>query len=906
MRAYWSGEVSIKSPEDYIAKLLAGASAKSAAGPIVTELTALTCSALWDGMVQISSDVAKLPLNLHKRRQDGGSDVFETSKTHKLLKYSPNPETRSMVFRRALTACALIYGNGYAEIVRDGMGKPAAFWFLHPNRVRPFYDKDTPGADGRKFPLRYDIDNGRQILDPSDILHIQGPSFDGAMGFNLVTIARQAIGLALAAQQFGASFFQNGTRFGGILTADQDLDSDQANDLRAEIEKFHGAADKAFRLLVLGAGFKFTELGVKPNDAQMKELRDQQIAEVARFLNMPLHKLKLNTPGAVSYSSVEMADLDYWKGPIMNWVTLTEEELNAKAIPSLELGLQFFKHNVNALLRGDIKSRFEALGIARDKGIINADEWREFEDWNPQPNGQGKLYLVQSAQIPVDKLAALADAQIEATKAKAQPPQPPSPPPQPEPTQQLAAAIARAEAAEQLAAEARADAAAAIEQRIALEATGTATAAELTHLRDSERQALLNATNLQVIADEIRRKADAQQEAARAEAERFAAERAALDTRASELQASLLALEHDAATATMRAQQAEETAAALRIEAEQLALTATSDQAARAEAERLATEAEARAAALQAEAEAQTAAAIEANRQVDALLIADAETRAALNAAQTKAELETAQRIAAETARDSADQARVAAETARDEWCADEQQLASRRAEGLEVQLTATQQQIAAVEAALATLRQERDVEATELRAALATLQQDRDTTEAARIDLEARLAAEAEARTAATATADVARLAADEVNATRERQRNAAMTSQRGQVADIMQRMIARETERARRHQATPAKFKAFIDAFYLEHREVCHKALIRAVTVHLALVGSEQDPGSFTEQIVQGHIDKSIADLRALAQADALEFPGLLSTTLDRWERERGDQIADRLLQEEMSHGR
>jgi len=216
----------------------------------------------------------------------------------------------------------------------------------------------------------------------------------------------------MASSQFASAFFGNGTRFGGVLSSDQELDEDQRKEITAAVEALHAKSDKAFRLLVLGAGFSYQGTGSSPNDAQMKEIRDQQVAEVARLLNIPVSRLKLNTPGAVSYNSVEMQDLAYYKGPILDWSTVWEQELDAKLIPALERGIQFWKHNPNVFLRGDIKSRYEALGIARDKGIISANEWRELEDMNPQEGESGDLYLVQSAQVPAARLNDIVDAQV--------------------------------------------------------------------------------------------------------------------------------------------------------------------------------------------------------------------------------------------------------------------------------------------------------------------------------------------------------------------------------------------------------------------------------------------------------------------------------------------------------------
>jgi HK97 family phage portal protein len=449
-RGTWTGPWS--SGDKQLAEIF-GSGRRTIAGPIVTELTAMMVSAFWNGVDQISSDTAKLPLNLMKRLPQGGSDPYTDSKVYRLLKFRPNPETGSFMFRKTFAVHALVYGNGYAEIVRDVMGRPTALWLLHPNRVQPFY---AEMKDGKRKPLRYRVD-GEIELAPTDILHLAGLSDDAVVGFNLVSIAREALGLALASQQFASAFFGNGTRFGGVLSSDHDLDEDQKEEIRKSIEAIHAKADKAFRMLVLGAGFKFTQSGVNPSEAQMSEIRDQQVMEIARFLNMPLHKLKLAMPGAVSYASVEMADLDYYKGPILTWTKAIEEELDGKLISPLEWGRQFFRHNNNAFLRGDIKSRYDALGIARAHGVISANEWRDLEDMNPQPGDQGNLYLVQGANVPQDKISELTDANIKKASTPPAPPAAPAPSGGGDETKALRDAVERFDAAQALLAQAEAD-----------------------------------------------------------------------------------------------------------------------------------------------------------------------------------------------------------------------------------------------------------------------------------------------------------------------------------------------------------------------------------------------------------------------------------------------------------------
>lgn len=687
-RSYWTGPFNLKDPA--LNKFF-GVGARSIAGPLVNEHTIFTCSAFYDGVDQIASDVAKLPLNLHKRRKEGGSDHYTESKAYKLMKYSPNADTGSMVFRRQLLVHALVAKGGFAEIERDSLGRPAGLWNIEPHRVEPFDDVEMlPNGRTRQARL-YRID-GRDVIDARDMIHIQGLSWDGVSGMEMVDVARQAIGLALASEHFAAAFFGNGTRFGGVLTkTDGDLDPDQAKQLREQIEALHAKADKAFRLLVLGAGFKYDASGVKPSEAQMKEVRDQQIAEVARFLNMPLHKLKLNTPGAVSYASVEMSDLDYYKGCLLNWITLCEEEFNRKLVPALEVGHQFFKHNANAFLRGTIKERYDALAVAHDRGVINADEWRALEDMNPQPDGQGKIYLVQGAMVPKGQLIELIDAKIQAEKKKGETPPPPPAPTEPGESDEVKAIRARLEAAMQLlndavqqasdhraaysAAHAAGEAAAAaraqeLEQRFAAQA---ATHAEIVERVQTELLTVLAANDAVaarlVTETESRARAEAERDQARADladarlavesaqAARDEAQTAAADTRAT-LEAAQAAADHavrDATAARAEVQRLERETADARAAVEEsrraAGATASDIELLRVRAD--AAETLAREGAARAEAHERAAA--------EAITMANDAQHAAEDAAAEQQRLEAALREAADRAA-SAEQRAVAAE----------------------------------------------------------------------------------------------------------------------------------------------------------------------------------------------------------------------------------------------------
>lgn len=467
-RARWVGPFTLNQSSDKaILESVFGDYGRTAAGIHVSPQMAFTFSAVYDAVNQIASDVAKMPLNLMKRLPSGGSQPYAESKLYRLLKHQPNPEMGSMVFRRQVTAWALTDKGGFAEIQRDEVGRPVALWPIEPHRVE--VDRDGRGS------LQFRVD-GETTIPAADMLHLPGLGYTPHEPYGLVNMARQAIGLGLAAERFGASFFGNGSTFGGLLTTDTPLNDEEEKALRKAVESIHKGPDRAHRLAILWGGLKYQSLGVNPKDAEMNDLRDKQVEEVARFFRMPPHRLGLTKPGMMSYNSVEMMNLDYYTGCLLDWITLWEEECNRKLIPALEFRTQYVKHNANVFLRGDFKTRMDGYSIALDKGLYSRNEIRALEDMGPQDGEQGNWYLVQSAQVPLHMLGAVTEASIA-------PPDPPAPPAgddddEPQRTGPLVEMIAVL----------RSELEGAIAKRAAAEATATATAEQLAAMRESEAQ----------------------------------------------------------------------------------------------------------------------------------------------------------------------------------------------------------------------------------------------------------------------------------------------------------------------------------------------------------------------------------------------------------------------------------
>jgi HK97 family phage portal protein len=863
MRSMTLGPFSLKDPA--LIKYF-GAGRATASGIYVNDLMAFTFSAVYRAVDGISSDVAKVPLNHRKWRTDGGSDLYDNSNIAELLKVRANPDMSAFTFRQTLTAHALTSHGGYAEIERDGTGRPIALWPIPPDRIRPFVEKTDLANGNYRTRLRYKVD-GQDILDASDVIHLRGLSGDGYCAYPVIDQARQAIGLALAAEQFGATFFGNGTVFGGVMSTDQTVGPEQEKLLRDSIEKYHQSADKAHKLLFAAGGWKYTRTGIAPNEAQMDELRDKQVEEVARFFDYPLYKLKLAKPGAVSYASAEMSDTDYYKS-LMKWFVNWEQELQWKLITKSERYLQFIKHNTNAFLRGDTAARGAFYQMMLNAGVFCADDVLELEDMNPQPNGQGKLYLVQAAQVPKDRLNEIVDAQIASREAQAHPPAP-APVPDPAPARDdkaIALLESRLQEAEAALRTAQDESRQAREAFAAAEATGLAKVDELERLAaaGTERDALslnLSATvgALRTELEAARARAEAEQtarvsaEAAAAECERArqAAEAEAIETR--RIADARVGENHVALAAKDAAEAALESARVERDEALRVIDEARGEQQLAERARSVA----------------------DADRQAEA----DARTAAQAQLSQLEQQLADARATTATQAHDL------------DVLTAREQELQNH--------VTDARAQLATITGALDATRGAHEGSAAALAAAVEALERDR-----------ADAATQIAAHQTAVEQAQL-RLVAMEQEIRSVRQADAdsittLITAHKDLVSDVMRRMVERETDHARRAQRTPEKLAAWIETFYEGHDELMRAALLPAIRVHLAFVRSTDDPVETTRRLVAQHVQQSQVQLRQVVAGDAEPFAASVSALLYRWDRERSSVIADALMAKELDYAR
>jgi HK97 family phage portal protein len=350
-------------------------SGPTSTGISVDEYSILNYAPVYACTAVISGDVGSLPLGLNKIDKEGSKEPFTDHKTFELVHDRPNPEMSSMVFRETLQAHALTWGNGYAEIERDGANRVVALWPITPDRVTLF-------RDSRR--LRYRVTNangGEVVLDPMNILHVPGMGFDGTVGYSIVSLARESLALGIATERFGSTFFGNGSTFGGGLMFKSKLTKEVKQGIRESIDAVHSGVDRAHKFIILGDDAKYERFGIPPNDAQFLETRRFQIAEVARwFGGIPLHKL--GDLERATFSNIEQQDIEYYKSCLRRWLVRWEQELNYKLISPLERRYQRIEFNVEGLLRGDSQARAEFYSKMFNIGVYSINMILEKENQN--------------------------------------------------------------------------------------------------------------------------------------------------------------------------------------------------------------------------------------------------------------------------------------------------------------------------------------------------------------------------------------------------------------------------------------------------------------------------------------------------------------------------------------------
>ena len=380
----------------------------STSGKAVTERSAMQMTAVYSCVRILAEAIACLPLHLYRYTDGGGKEKAIDHSLYRILHDEPNPEMSSFIFRETLMTHLLLWGNAYAQVIRNGKNEVVALYPLMPNRMT--VDRDEKGQLYYQYTTAQEdaptMKGNTVVLHPEDVLHIPGLGFDGLVGYSPIAMAKNSIGMAIACEEYGAKFFANGAAPGGVLEHPGTIKDPQR--VRESWQSTFGGTGNANKIAVLEEGMKYTPISISPEQAQFLETRKFQINEIARIFRVPPHMV--GDLEKSSFSNIEQQSLEFVKYTLDPWVIRWEQSIQRSLLAQDEKSKYFVKFNLEGLLRGDYQSRMNGYAIGRQNGWMSANDIRELEnlDLIPEEEG-GNLYLINGNMLPLKDAGAFAD-----------------------------------------------------------------------------------------------------------------------------------------------------------------------------------------------------------------------------------------------------------------------------------------------------------------------------------------------------------------------------------------------------------------------------------------------------------------------------------------------------------------
>lgn len=359
------------------------------AGVTVNQETARTLSAYWCGVRCISEDLGVLDRFLYRREADDSRERATDDPLYALVHDAPNDYQTPAVFWQTLAFHAVSWGNGYAEIEFDRQLRPLAVHHIPPDRIKAVVVRVVDKNGQMKSKLYYDYTSpttGKPTrFEPWELLHVPGLGYDGICGYSPVDLARRSMGVAIATETFGASFFANGATPGVALQHPGSLSPTASQNIKASFIQEHGGPHRAHGVVVLEEGMTVSKpLTIPPDDAQFLGTLDRGVEEVARWLNLPTWKLK-HKMGERPGGNAEASQNEYLQGTLLPWTTRIEQELSKKLIAPERRKTFYVGHLFEKLLVVDVKTRVEAEEKWIGMGVASPEFIAKKENFPPPP-----------------------------------------------------------------------------------------------------------------------------------------------------------------------------------------------------------------------------------------------------------------------------------------------------------------------------------------------------------------------------------------------------------------------------------------------------------------------------------------------------------------------------------------
>ncbi len=373
-------------------------STPSSTGVTVDNDSAKSLTAVYAAIRILSQSISSLPLHLYKRTKDGKERVTEGPLVELIEK--PCKEMTGMVYREVMVDHIAGWGTHFAEIERDSIKRVIGLWPLNPSKMR------VERIGNRDVQYKYTLTDGTtKIFNSAQIMSVAGYGSNGLTGHNPIKLFQEAIGLGLAAEEYGARFFGNSARPSGVLRTDLQLSAEAKKNLGESWRAAYGGLSNSHRVAILDEGLTFQAISIDPAAAQLLETRKYTITDIARIFNVPPHMLA--DLDRATFSNIEQQSLEFIKFTLLPWLVRIEEVLNLTLLNDAERKVYYVKHQVAGLERADIVARYTAHNIARMGGWMTANEIRLIENMNPIDGGDEVLVplnmitLSQAIEAPV-------------------------------------------------------------------------------------------------------------------------------------------------------------------------------------------------------------------------------------------------------------------------------------------------------------------------------------------------------------------------------------------------------------------------------------------------------------------------------------------------------------------------
>jgi HK97 family phage portal protein len=400
-------------PSSWLVDWVRGGS-ETASGERVGPDTAMRVAAVWACIRVRGEDIGKIPLHMYRRTAEGKERATEHP-YYSLLRDAPNEFQTAMEFRQLMQTWVDLQGNAYAFKDYSSTGVVTGLYPICPDYVQVMV------VEGSNYELFYKVrfPNKSEVIYPGElILHLRGLSLDGLVGVSPITYHRETIGMAMAAQKYGAGFFAGSAQPTGILQAPSLLSKEAASAIRASWDKTFN--DNKRNYAILDQGMTWTQMGMSNTDAQYLETRDMQIREICRIYRVPPHKIQ--DLSNATFSNIEHQGLEYVTDCLSSIAVSWEQTLWRELLNEAERKAFFFEFMLDALTRGDLAARYAAYATGRNWGWLSANDVRAIENMNPIEDGD--MYLQ-----PQNMIEAGTSFEDQMKLSAASKPQPPAKPP---------------------------------------------------------------------------------------------------------------------------------------------------------------------------------------------------------------------------------------------------------------------------------------------------------------------------------------------------------------------------------------------------------------------------------------------------------------------------------------------